>query len=97
MYRVDRSPVKYVLCFSVHVLHLAPPLRSAPVTQIVEFLKRPERFTAVGARIPKGCLLIGPPGTGKTLLAKVSPPHVPVSSPASPCTSLGLRPRPYPR
>lgn len=38
--------------------------------QIVEFLKRPERFTAVGARIPKGCLLIGPPGTGKTLLAK---------------------------
>lgn len=39
-------------------------------TQIVEFLKRPERFTAVGARIPKGCLLVGPPGTGKTLLAK---------------------------
>ena len=38
--------------------------------QIVEFLKRPERFTAIGARIPKGCLLIGPPGTGKTLLAK---------------------------
>ena len=38
--------------------------------QIVEFLKRPERFTAVGARIPKGCLLVGPPGTGKTLLAK---------------------------
>jgi cell division protease FtsH len=36
----------------------------------VEFLKRPERFTAVGARIPKGCLLVGPPGTGKTLLAK---------------------------
>ena len=40
------------------------------VPQIVEFLKRPERFTAVGARIPKGCLLVGPPGTGKTLLAK---------------------------
>ena len=39
--------------------------------EIVEFLKRPERFTAVGARIPKGCLLVGPPGTGKTLLAKV--------------------------
>ncbi|KAJ9514132.1 hypothetical protein QJQ45_002233 [Haematococcus lacustris] len=38
--------------------------------EIVEFLKRPERFTAVGARIPKGCLLVGPPGTGKTLLAK---------------------------
>jgi cell division protease FtsH len=38
--------------------------------EIVEFLKQPERFTAVGARIPKGCLLVGPPGTGKTLLAK---------------------------
>ena len=36
----------------------------------MEFLKKPERFTAVGARIPKGVLLVGPPGTGKTLLAK---------------------------
>jgi cell division protease FtsH len=38
--------------------------------EVVEFLKRPEKFTAVGAKIPKGVLLIGPPGTGKTLLAK---------------------------
>ncbi|MEH1792619.1 MULTISPECIES: ATP-dependent zinc metalloprotease FtsH [unclassified Nostoc] len=38
--------------------------------EVVTFLKQPERFTAVGARIPKGVLLIGPPGTGKTLLAK---------------------------
>merc|ERR1719223_2631991 len=38
--------------------------------EVVDFLKRPERFTAVGAKIPKGCLLVGPPGTGKTLLAK---------------------------
>jgi len=38
--------------------------------EVVEFLKRPEKFTAVGARIPKGVLLVGPPGTGKTLLAK---------------------------
>ncbi|PSB20596.1 ATP-dependent zinc metalloprotease FtsH [Phormidesmis priestleyi ULC007] len=38
--------------------------------EVVTFLKKPERFTAVGARIPKGALLIGPPGTGKTLLAK---------------------------
>ena len=38
--------------------------------EVVEFLKEPEKFIAVGARIPKGVLLIGPPGTGKTLLAK---------------------------
>ncbi|MEM7771589.1 MAG: ATP-dependent zinc metalloprotease FtsH2 [Cyanobacteria bacterium P01_E01_bin.6] len=38
--------------------------------EVVSFLKKPERFTAVGARIPKGALLVGPPGTGKTLLAK---------------------------
>ncbi|XP_038890393.1 ATP-dependent zinc metalloprotease FTSH 6, chloroplastic isoform X2 [Benincasa hispida] len=38
--------------------------------EIVEFLKTPEKFSAVGARIPKGVLLVGPPGTGKTLLAR---------------------------
>ena len=38
--------------------------------ELVEFLKNPRRFTSVGARIPKGVLLVGPPGTGKTLLAK---------------------------
>ena len=38
--------------------------------EIVEFLKEPAKFTKVGARIPKGVLLVGPPGTGKTLLAK---------------------------
>ncbi|CAL5403848.1 unnamed protein product [Camellia sinensis] len=38
--------------------------------EVVEFLKKPEKFTAVGPRIPKGVLVVGPPGTGKTLLAK---------------------------
>ena len=40
------------------------------LVEIVEFLKNPSRYTQIGARIPKGVLLIGPPGTGKTLLAK---------------------------
>jgi cell division protease FtsH len=40
------------------------------LTEIVEFLKYPDKFTALGARIPKGVLMVGPPGTGKTLLSK---------------------------
>ena len=40
------------------------------LTEIVDFLKRPERYIEIGARIPKGVLLVGPPGTGKTLLSK---------------------------
>ncbi len=40
------------------------------LSEIVEFLKEPEKFIQLGARIPKGVLLVGPPGTGKTLLAK---------------------------
>ena len=40
------------------------------VEEIVEFLKNPKKYTEIGAKIPKGALLVGPPGTGKTLLAK---------------------------
>ena len=40
------------------------------VQEIVEFLKNPQKYTEIGAKIPKGALLVGPPGTGKTLLAK---------------------------
>ncbi|MBI2704217.1 MAG: ATP-dependent metallopeptidase FtsH/Yme1/Tma family protein [Actinobacteria bacterium] len=40
------------------------------VTEVVDFLKFPERFAEIGARVPKGVLLVGPPGTGKTLIAR---------------------------
>src|SRR5690606_6287901 len=40
------------------------------VMEIVDFLKNPKKYTALGGKIPKGALLVGPPGTGKTLLAK---------------------------
>ena len=40
------------------------------ITEVVEFLKEPEKYAEIGARIPKGMLLVGPPGTGKTLIAR---------------------------
>ncbi|MEE1114572.1 MAG: AAA family ATPase, partial [Eubacterium sp.] len=42
----------------------------ADLVEIVDFLKNPAKYTRIGARIPKGVILVGPPGTGKTLLAK---------------------------
>ena len=40
------------------------------VEEVVEFLKDPKKFSRLGGKIPRGCLLVGPPGTGKTLLSK---------------------------
>ena len=40
------------------------------LSEVVEFLSNPKKFTRLGGRIPKGVLLVGPPGTGKTLLAR---------------------------
>ncbi len=64
----------------VYVEDTAPKIRfddvagveeaKAELVEIVQFLKTPEKFTRIGARIPKGVLLVGPPGTGKTLMAK---------------------------
>lgn len=42
------------------------------ISEFVDFLKNPKRYTELGAKLPKGALLTGPPGTGKTLLAKAT-------------------------
>jgi len=49
------------------------------ISEFVDFLKHTEKYTKIGAKIPKGCLIYGPPGTGKTLLAKAAAgeAHVP--------------------
>ena len=56
----------------ISLLRMLPGLDEAKVEvmEIVDFLKNPKKYTALGGKIPKGALLIGPPGTGKTLLAK---------------------------
>ena len=46
------------------------PEAAEELKEVITFLKEPQKFTDLGAKVPKGVLLIGPPGTGKTLLAK---------------------------
>ena len=64
--RVQMEPTTQITFGDVAGIEGAKP----ELTEVVDLLKNPDRFTAVGAKIPKGCLLVGPPGTGKTLLAK---------------------------
>jgi cell division protease FtsH len=52
----------------VDVAAVDEPLQE--LQEVVEFLREPQKFVALGARIPRGVLLVGPPGTGKTLLAR---------------------------
>lgn len=66
-----KSKAKLVVSSSVKFADVAGAEEEKDeLKEIVEFLKNPTRFTELGARIPKGVLLVGPPGTGKTLLAK---------------------------
>ena len=66
-----KSKAKLVVSSSVKFSDVAgAEEEKQELQEIVEFLKNPHRFTELGARIPKGVLLVGPPGTGKTLLAK---------------------------
>src|SRR6202049_2717822 len=59
----ERSPVTFADVAGVHEAQ-------EELKEVVEFLKTPEKFRALGARIPRGVLMVGPPGSGKTLLAK---------------------------
>ena len=66
-----RSKARLVESSNVHFNDVAgAEEEKQELQEIVEFLKNPARFTELGARIPKGVLLVGQPGTGKTLLAK---------------------------
>ena len=72
------------------------------LAEIVDFLKDPKAYTAMGARIPKGVLLVGPPGTGKTLLAKAvageaNVQFLSIASARAVCATSSSRPKKSPR
>ena len=66
LHRFDRAPAAEMTFADVAGVDAA----KREVAEVVEFLRHPGKFAAVGARMPRGCLLIGAPGTGKTLLAR---------------------------
>ena len=71
MMNFGRSPARMVSTTKLNFTKVAGlEEEKAELEEIVDFLKNPQKYTGVGARIPKGVILVGPPGTGKTLLAK---------------------------
>ena len=71
MMNFGRSRAKLSRDSKVHFTNVAGlEEEKEELEEVVDFLKNPQKYTSVGARIPKGMLLVGPPGTGKTLLAK---------------------------
>ncbi len=75
VFKIGRSTAKRITKENVHVSFkdvAGVDEAKREIMEFVEFLKKPKRFTDLGAKIPKGALLTGPPGTGKTLLAKAT-------------------------
>ncbi len=75
VFKIGRSTAKRITKENVHVSFkdvAGVDEAKREIMEFVEFLKKPKRFTDLGAKIPKGAMLTGPPGTGKTLLAKAT-------------------------